>query len=219
MDNSGSFSYSTPSVKKTRRLPKLFGRSSFKPKNLLKVILPVALIGAALISIVSLINSNKNSGTLGASSDSKEQVELAAPKEKITLNKQFEFPLLDETGKEVGKFTYTLETAELNSEIIVKGSRATAVKGREFLIINLKIVNSLDKGVEINSRDFIRLIVNGNTKELLAPDIHNDPVEVQAISTKYSRVGFAINESDNSLVLQVGQINGDKQTVPLNFKK
>jgi hypothetical protein len=76
----------------------------------------------------------------------------------------------------------------------------------------------LDKGIEINSRDYVRLIVDGNTKEMLAPEIHNDPVEAQAISTKYTRVGFPINTSDKNLVLQVGEINGPKQTIKLEFK-
>jgi hypothetical protein len=59
--------------------------------------------------------------------------------------------------------------------------------------------------------------VNGNTSELLAPDIHNDPVEVQAISTKPTRVGFPINDTDKKLTLFIGEINGQKDKVELGL--
>ena len=108
--------------------------------------------------------------------------------------------------------------AELRKEILIKGQKATAIKGRIFLIINLKIVNTLKQGINVNARDYMRLTVNGNSNELLAPDIHNDPVEVQAISTKHTRVGFAINDNEKNYVLQVGEIDGGKESIKLNLK-
>jgi hypothetical protein len=107
--------------------------------------------------------------------------------------------------------------AELRDEIIVKGKQATAIKGRTFLIVNLKITNDFDKTITINTRDYVRLTVNKNS-EKLAPDIHNDPVEIQADSTKYTRVGFPIDDTDKDLTLTVGEINGPKQTIKLNLK-
>jgi len=139
------------------------------------------------------------------------------PLATTTLNREFQFPLRNEKGKEVGKLLYTIKDAELRKQIIVKGKRATAVDGRIFLIINLKIVNDLNQGLEVNSRDYVRITVNGKTKELFAPDIHNDPVEVQAISTKNTRVGIAINETDKNIELRIGEINGPKENIKLNF--
>ena len=72
--------------------------------------------------------------------------------------------------------------------------------------------------IKINTKDFIRLSVNNNQNEWLAPDLHNDPVEVQAISTKNTRLGFPVNESDKNLVLQVGEIEGYKQQISLSLK-
>jgi hypothetical protein len=43
-------------------------------------------------------------------------------------------------------------------------------------------------------------------------------VEVQAISTKFTRVGFPINENDSDLKLRVGEIEGEKETIPLELK-
>lgn len=71
----------------------------------------------------------------------------------------------------------------------------------------------------MNTRDYVRLIIDGNQEEKLAPDIHNDPVEIQAISTKQTRLGFAIDDNDKSLALQVGEIDGEKEVIELNLRK
>jgi len=125
--------------------------------------------------------------------------------------------LRDENGEVVSSFKYLIENAELRDEIIVKGQKATAIKGRDFLILTLKLQNDLDDSIEVSTKDYLRLSVNGNEDEWLAPDIHNDPVEVQAISVKNTRLGFPVNENDTNLVLQVGEINGEKEKVEINF--
>src|SRR3989344_3040507 len=135
----------------------------------------------------------------------------------MNFNKEFLFPLKNDKGEEVAKLKYLIEKAELRDEIVVKGQRAKAIKGRTFLILNLKIANEFNQSIEIKSRDYVRLSVNGNKDEWLAPDIHNAPVEVQAISTKYTRIGFPINDTDHDLVIRVGEINGDKEEIALKF--
>jgi len=151
-------------------------------------------------------NSAENSRPLPATTLAKQE-----------LNKKFNFPLKNEKGKKVGELTYKIETAELQDSIIVKGQRARAVKGRIFLILNIKIINDNSQGVQINSKDYVRLSVN-NQNEWIAADIHNDPVEVQAISTKLTRLGFPINEISSSLRLQIGEIDGIKEIIQLKLK-
>ena len=99
----------------------------------------------------------------------------------------------------------------------MKGQKARSVKGRIFFILNLKVVNDFKQKIEIQTTDYIRLSVNGNKDVWLAPDIHSDPAGIQAISTKYIKVGFAINESDKDLILRVGEINGEKEEFPVKF--
>jgi hypothetical protein len=176
----------------------------------------VVIVAVVVLVLVVLLRNSQLSGssTLGASD---QRIEVQKPRAEQDLNKKFAFPLLDDKGKEVSKIKYEILDAELRDEIIVKGKMATSVKGRTFLILNLKITNDYNKSISINTRDYIRLTANSN-KEKLAPEIHNDPVEIQANSTKYTRVGFPINDTDKDMKLSVGEINGSKQDIALTLK-
>lgn len=145
------------------------------------------------------------------------RIEILPARKTLSINREFFFPLFDSNGKEVGKIKYFIENAELRDEIIVKGQKATAIRGRTFLIINFKLINDSNKAVQINSRDFSRLVANGNEGDRLAADIHNDPVDVQPASTKQARIGFPINDDDKNIKLQVGEISKEKTTIDLNF--
>lgn len=190
----------------------------FNKKLLIRLALPALVIVVFLFGVISLI---RNFNTTAADPNTSNQT-IVVPDavSKIELNKSFEFPLRDADDEEVGTFNYIIQDAELRKQIIVKGQRATAVQGRVFLILNLKITNNLTQEMELPSRAYLRVIVNNNDAELLAADIHNDPVEVLGKSTKYTRLGLAINEADakKTIKLLVGEIEGEKQTVELNFK-
>ncbi|MCL5090730.1 MAG: hypothetical protein M1514_01835 [Patescibacteria group bacterium] len=127
-----------------------------------------------------------------------------------------DFTLSFGSGRQKTVIRYLIESAEVTDEIVVKGQKYKAVSGRSFLILNLKITNEGSEGVQISSRDFVRLSLNGQG-EKIAPEIHNDPVEVQAISTKLTRLGFTINSNEKQFVLSLGEIKGEKQTVELSF--
>lgn len=176
-----------------------------------RILLIVLVTGAALFGAGKLIGGDDGNRA------SNRNLEVKGAKASHELNREFSFPIRNGDGEEVNTVDFVLETAELRDEIIVKGQRATSIKGRTFLILTLKITNQHSQAIEIDTRDYMRLSVNGNEEEWLAPDIHNDPVEVQAISTKYTRVGFPINDSDENLLLRVGEINGEKERVELNL--
>lgn len=181
--------------------------------NRKKIIKFVLLVLVAVFVGSFLINRQKK---VGDPSDNRKEVQGA--KASQNLNKEMSFPLKDAKGEEVSRIKFVIEKAELRDEIVVKGQKATAISGRTFLILTLKIMNEHNQAIEIDTRDYIRLSVNGNGEEWLAPDIHNDPVEVQAISTKYSRVGFPIDDGDTDMTLRIGEINGDKEDVQVKLK-
>ena len=173
----------------------------------------IVVLAAGLFLFIA--NTYK-SGRVQDTSDTRIEVKDALA--SVELGREFNFPLKDADGEEVSKIKYFIEKAELRDEIITEGKRATAVKGRIFLILILKISNQYEKPININTRDYIRLSVNGQEEELLAPDTHNDPVEIQAISTKNTRVGFIVNESDKDYILHIGEIKGDKEKINLDLK-
>lgn len=141
-----------------------------------------------------------------------------APVATQILNKEFKFPLLDEKGKEVAQISYILVDANLQDAFIYQGKLAKAVKGRTFLIFNLKITNPYSKTLQINAKDYLRVKLN-DSNEQLASEIHNDPVEIQADSTKYTRIGLPINDMDRNIILLIGELNGKKETIKLTLTR
>lgn len=132
------------------------------------------------------------------------------------INQSFSFPVKDTNGNTITSITYTISNVTLQNQIIIQGQPAQAVVGKTFFIINLKLINSSNQTVQMNTRDYIRLKTD-TSNDLLAPDIHNDPVQVQAISTKYTRLGFPIDSKTKKLTLFIGEITGTKTQIPINF--
>ncbi len=144
-------------------------------------------------------------------------ITTAAPTQKpqpTDINKEYVFPITDDNGETAGEIKITLVDYQRINEVIVQGKRATAVSGREFLIVNLKLNSNNDAITNVNTKDYIRLSVN-NQENWVAPDIHNDPVELESNSDKFTRVGFAINESDANLRLQINEPSGEKDILEL----
>ncbi|CAN5281064.1 hypothetical protein BH10PAT1_BH10PAT1_2520 [soil metagenome] len=174
-----------------------------------KYILAVILIIIIIFAGSKILGSKNKPTTTVATANT--------PQKSQNINKEFTFPVGTSATGSVINMNFTVQDASLNNQIVVQGQNATAVKGRTFLIVTLKIANNFNQSIQINTRDYVRLSVNGDENTWLAPDIHNDPVEVQAISTKYTRVGFAVNTTDKKFVLQIGEIKGDKQKITLSL--
>lgn len=182
--------------------------NTIKSKKLLWIIV-IFVAGFFLLLLIRKPASSTPSDT--------SQTELKAALAHVDLNKEFTFPLKDKNGKEVSKIKLFIQNAELRDEIIYRGQKATAAPGKHFLILDLKITNEYDQTIELDTRNYLRFAVAGVEGELLAPEIHNDPVEVQAISTKYTRVGLPVDEANKQFILNVGEIKGDKQKVDISF--
>lgn len=176
------------------------------------------IVGAVLIvALLLFLKFNPFTSGPSRSVSSNDKAVLKDALKTLPLNREFKFPLKDEKNETVGEIKYTIENVELRDEIIIKGKKAYAVKGRVFLILNLKITNDSSKTISMNTKDYARLFINNNENEPLSPSIHNDPVVVDAISVKPTRIGFAISESDKNIKLKIGEIKGDKTTVDINF--
>lgn len=135
--------------------------------------------------------------------------------EKKVLGNKITIPIKNASGETISEIFYTLSEYEITSEVIVQGKKAMAIAGRAFLIVNLKVENTSDQTIQIQTKDYLRLSIGGSN-EWIAADIHNDPVEVQAKSTKFTKIGFPINKSDTNLKLQLGEINNQKEIINLD---
>jgi hypothetical protein len=175
----------------------------------LKVVLSLlggGLVAAFLFFLVQRAVVGRQKGALKAAKPS-----ISLPKKEINRELSIELK-----GREKIKINYLIESAELTGEIFVRGEKVKASSEKAFLLFNLKIVNSGKQGIQINSRDFVRLS-SVKSEEWLAPEIHNDPVEVQAISTKFTRIGFPVSRLEKQFKVRLGEINGQKAEFGLSF--
>ena len=205
-------STSTP-FQSMRNTPRRF-KNLFKNK--------IVLIGGACgLFLLLLIGFALKTATQTPSA-STDRPEVGKPYASQPVDKSFSFPIKDETGKKVSTIKYTIEVAELRNEIVHKGQLVPIIKGRTALALNIKLTNNFNKPVNVNVRDYVRLSVNGKN-EKFAPELHNDPVESQAGSSRNTWAGFVINETDSKLVLHIGEYvgenaSGKKETVALTLK-
>ena len=114
--------------------------------QVLKISKILLLIGVTIVVVVGLGRLVR--GMISTSSSGKASV--AGAKAVQDLNREFSFPLRNGNNEEVSQIKYLIEKAELRDEIIVQGQRATAVKGRVFLILTLKITNDYDQAIRLN---------------------------------------------------------------------
>jgi hypothetical protein len=208
---SGSFQKSGFQFKKFQRYFK-------NSRYLTFAIVVVVVFIIAIVGISSVVRKSTTNATPTSAATSQQQANIAKPIATETLNKTFQFPLKDATGKTVSNIQYEIISAEFDNQVVVKGQLATAIQGKTFLVLNLQITNSYDKAVQLNTRDYIRLVVDGNKNQKLAATIHNDPVDVEPISTTFTRLGFPVSTNFKTLALEVGQIDGSKQTIPLTIQ-
>lgn len=141
----------------------------------------------------------------------------ASQRSVAVVNQEFEFPGLTNEGSPKGKIKMTVTTAEKNSEVLVKDQTFKAKDGKIFLIVNLELTNDSTRQLNIFPGDLIRLSVEGKEDRKFAPDLHNNMVLIAPISTKLDRVGFVVEEASSDYRLQVGELDGEKQTIKLNF--
>lgn len=169
-----------------------------------------------VIFVIAIAVKALSASSAPSSTSSKVQLKEAVATKPVS--KDINIIIADEDGEELDPVTMRIDNVELREEIIVQGQKATSVEGRGFLVVNLKLVNPLESGVEINTKDYLRLGEN-DSNEWLAPDIHNDPVVIQAISTKPTRVAFPVNIETRRFSLQVGEIAGEKEIIEIDFNK
>lgn len=179
-------------------------------KKLYLAIIGVIVAGATLFVATRVMAKNPSSSNAVNSSANP----TPANKLHTNINEGLAISL---PGKGLKKLTYTIESADLTNDIIVNGQRIQSTNGKIFLVLNIKINNDNPQGIQINSRDYVRLAAGTNSNEWWAPEIYNDPIEAQAISTKLGRLGFTVDNKQKEFKLRIGEISGDKRDIIVKF--
>src|SRR5258708_2731670 len=151
---------------------------------------PAILIVAALfligVFLVFSLRGNKSSIVAQAPTPPDSRPVVKAAKATTTVNREFQFPITDDKGKEVTKLKFAIGLAELRDEIVFHGKIVPTIKGRTILVLNIKLTNDYNKPVQIKTKDYARLFVN-DSSDPLAPKFDSDPVTVQPIATDETR--------------------------------
>lgn len=195
-------SFTTRSVPVHGRMKKIFNR------NRTGTIIFIAIVGLAVaIGIrITLAKTNKTPSPTAEVSGA-----LTVP-----IEKTFTIQAYNRDKELADPIQFTISTAQITKQIIIKGTKANAVAGRTFLILNLKLVNQANESLFLNTRNYVRIQPKG-TSDKLAPEIHNDTVEVQPASTKMTRIGLPVYENDKEFTLYLGEIEGEKEEVTIKF--
>jgi len=150
----------------------------------------------------------------------KNNVDSAAPK-VITakIDKSFDFSALNNQGKPVynTKIKFRVVSSEKTNQVTVKDQVYTAKNNKLFLIVNLELKNDASSAYNILPGDLVRLTYNSDSENKYAPDLHNNLVNVAAISTKIDRIGFVIPDNAKDFKLYIGELEGKKETVSVDF--
>jgi len=179
--------------------------------------LPLTTLVVVVVAVLSLFVYSIGK-LMQKPSVSDPRVTILDAKASQILNRDFEFPILDGNKIEVTKLKLHFDTIDKRDQLVVNGKTATSVKGRTFLVVSIKVNNNeYGNPIQVNMSNYVRMTVNGNESELLAPEIHSDPVVIQSESTKLTRVGFPVNDSDKNIVLWVGEIKGKKEKIEITI--
>lgn len=111
--------------------------------------------------------------------------------------------------------TLTFTQASKQPEVLIKGKRAYARNEKTFLILDFNLTNTTSAPLFLNLEDRVRWIESEQVH--IAPQVEQGDLEVRPQSTKRSNVGFVVPEGQKEFTIQVGELNGEKQTFEVEF--
>ena len=136
----------------------------------------------------------------------------------VNIDKSFIFPALDDKGKTTkNKVNLKISKVEKTNQVLVKDQAFSAKNNKMFLILHLELKNDLTNQMNILPGDLIRLAYEQDKENKFAPDLHNNLVAIAAISTKLDRVGFVVSDDVKKYFLSVGELEGKKEEIPVEF--
>lgn len=183
-------------------------------RKYLYVLIGILIFGVLGYKIISLNKAAKaksvNPKTITSQAD-----------QNVILSKEFQFNIqaINDQGqfipKKTQKIKFIITDAELKKEIKVKNDVKKASDGQKYLILRIELQNDSADRLAIISNKYIRLIGENNKK--FSPDFHNAMVAVDPLSVRRDLVAYIVNENAKNFTFQIGDLEGDKQSIEIAF--
>jgi len=135
------------------------------------------------------------------------------PTAENQLDKNFDFKVKISPEEEINLKMVLLGVKKVKT-VATNSQPLQANPGEEFFILTLEYENNHSQALRVDSQNFFRLI-RGEKKH--AADFYNGQIELPAISVKKDEIGFVVAEGEKSFKLQVGQVEGEKEEIEINF--
>lgn len=134
---------------------------------------------------------------------------------QTSINSEYTFNALTANEKKTD-IVLRITDAEMRKEVLIQGKPATASGDKAFLILNLEFDNEDTFIKYVMPIDLFRLLDDQGKK--YASDIHSNMVDVSPISTKKTKIGFVVNQNQRQFNLQIGELEGEKTDIYIDFK-
>lgn len=187
----------------------------FRREKLRKII--KLLFGLFVILVVLLLGSKiiSKTGLFQKTAQKEKANEEVAAKATVNIGRSFTFEAQKVKTKGTEEVKFTLAQAELKDQIRVKGVPKNADSNNQFLLLRLEIENSSTDDLSITPSDLIRLVREEG--KMFAPDFHNATVIIDPLSVRKDLVSFVVPATEKNFSFLVGELDGDKETVVVNF--
>lgn len=198
----------------TDKFKEKFSSFSSKFKKGPKIGIAVAVVLLLVVGVIFV--STRNGGATSVVSGIKDSGTDYSPDSTVAINKTIEIPIRNQDGSDTGdKLKISFSNVEKAKRVLIKSQGATARDGKAFLILNMEIENKTTNQLTVRPVDFIRLLESDERS--FAPDVHNDDIEVEAISIKKTRVGYIVDDAQSSFKFAIGELSGNKDIIEVQL--
>lgn len=179
-----------------------FSLAKLKPNRRLSRIGIILLVAVVLAALGIFLATRTGGSPLGTSQKKIDQTYsvLARDKNGNSLNRYINLHVTD-----VGKV----------NTVLVQGQKLRARDGKEFLLVNFETDNATKTVFYLNPTDLVRYLKSDGKK--FAPTVYQGILEVRPESSKNSNIGFVIEPKDETFVLEIGDLESQKQTLEIKF--
>ena len=185
---------------------------NFGAKRTIYIVLGVILL---IVLAGSVFYFTKGRSKSGSQSDTSNQI-VSENGVSAALNKKINFPIKDSSGKDTGnQLVVNFTNVERSEKILYKGRPLSPRESKDFIVVNIEIENSTKDRLTVRPADFMRLVDTQGRQ--FAADIQTDPIKVEPLSIKRTRIVYIVADNLRDLKFLIGQINADRETVEVRI--